>query len=357
MHEAMQVFRATDSYVKIIGRTYDYNEAVWLALSGSGIAFAFYGKKAEITIKGDDMASSLSHQARIGIYINGERVVDDQVTRLLKTYTVFQSDTNEHVTVKIVKLSEAAMSTVGVQHIAVDAVKGIKPIPAQARKIEFIGDSITCGYGVDDENEQHHFSTATEDVTQAYAYQTAEALQADYSMVSYSGYGILSGFTENDQKKISSLVPEYYEKVAKSEGKFDQTLEPQAVNWDFKRFVPDLVVINLGTNDESYTKEHADRQEEYAERYFEFLKMVRHNNARATILCTLGIMGDLLYPYIERAVSRYIQETGDRNIAAMKFDNQLASDGYGADWHPSKATHSKAAMKLIAQIKDLMHWK
>lgn len=49
--------------------------------------------------------------------------------------------------------------------------------------MEFIGDSITCGYGVDDPDKEHHFKTATEDVTKAYAYKTALALNADYSMV------------------------------------------------------------------------------------------------------------------------------------------------------------------------------
>ncbi|MNE84550.1 Endoglucanase E precursor [compost metagenome] len=113
----------------------------------------------------------------------------------------------------------------------------------------------------------------------------------------------------------------------------------------------------MGTNDDSYTKDDADKQLEYAEQYIEFLKMVRRNNANATILCTLGIMGDRLYPFLEQAVNDYTKETGDANLAAMKFDVQLTADGYGADWHPSVTTHSKAAEKLIPQIKGLMKWE
>ncbi|MNO09421.1 hypothetical protein D3C81_2325880 [compost metagenome] len=52
-----------------------------------------------------------------------------------------------------------------------------------------------------------------------------------------------------------------------------------------------------------------------------------------------------------------MKETGDTNIAAMKFDVQLASDGYAINFHPSKATNIIAAEKLIAQIKDLMKWE
>ena len=55
-------------------------------------------------------------------------------------------------------------------------------LPEKPLKIEVIGDSITCGYGVDDEDENHQFTTATEDVTKAYAYKTAKALDAEYSI-------------------------------------------------------------------------------------------------------------------------------------------------------------------------------
>lgn len=354
--EATQTFKATEKHVKIIGRTYYYNDVLWLALSGGGVEFSFIGKKAEVTIKGDSVALSDNNQARIGIYVNGKRVIDDMVNKILKTYTLFESESEQDVTVRIIKLSEAAMSTIGIHGITVDSKEGIKPTPDNVHKIEFVGDSITCGYGVDDENEQHSFSTSTEDVTKTYAYKTVQELQADYSMVSYSGYGIISGFTHNDQKLTSQLLPDYYEKVGKSDGKFDGVLEPQSVSWDFNKFIPDLIVINLGTNDDSYTKDDADKQAEYAEQYIVFLKMVRRNNAHATILCTLGIMGDRLYPFLEQAVDDYTKETGDTNLATMKFDVQLVADGYGADWHPSVATHSKAAEKLIPQIKGLMKW-
>lgn len=352
-----RTFKATGNHVKRLGRTYDYKDVLWLALSGGGVEFSFYGKKAEVTIKGDNIASGDDNLARIGIYVNGERVVDDMVNQPVKRYSFFESEGDQHVTVRIVKLSEAAMSTVGIQEIAVDAEEGITPTPEKARKIEFIGDSITCGYGMDDEKADSVFSTSTEDATKTYAYLTAQALEADYSMVSYSGYGIISGFTDNDQKLLTHLLPDYYELVAKSEGRFDGVLDPRSIRWDFNQFVPDLIVINLGTNDDSYAKDDADRQAEYARQYVEFLKQVRSHNANATILCTLGIMGDRLYPLVEQAVREYTKQTGDSNISAMKFDVQSAEDGYTVNFHPSHATHIKAAKKLTTYIRGLMNWE
>lgn len=353
----LQTFKATGEHVKKLGRTYDYNDALWLALSGGGVEFAFYGKQGEVTIMGDNIALTEDNFARIAIYVNGQRVVDDMVNQPVKKHVFFESDTERHVTVRIVKLSEAAMSTAGIQEITVDAQEGITPTPEKARKIEFIGDSITCGYGMDDEKVDSVFSTSTEDASKTYAYLAAQALEADYSMVSYSGYGIISGFTDNGQKTLTHLLPDYYESVAKSEGRFGGVLDPRSIRWDFSRFVPDLIVINLGTNDDTYAKDDPEKQAEYARQYAEFLKQVRANNADATILCTLGIMGDRLYPLVEQAVREYTKQTGDSKVSTMKFDVQSADDGYTVNYHPSHATHIKAAEKLVAHISGLMNWE
>lgn len=68
-------------------------------------------------------------------------------------------------------------------------------------------------------------------------------------------------------------------------------------------------------------------------------------------------MGDELYNCVEAAVAQYTKQTADTNIASMKFDVQLASDGYGIAYLPSEVTHRKAAEKLIVQIQKLMGWQ
>ena len=67
-------------------------------------------------------------------------------------------------------------------------------------------------------------------------------------------------------------------------------------------------------------------------------------------------MGDELYPTVEAVVEEYKADTKDENIAAFHFKPQSADDGYGADWHPSAATHEKAAAELAEFIKDSMGW-
>ena len=113
----------------------------------------------------------------------------------------------------------------------------------------------------------------------------------------------------------------------------------------------------LVTNDDSYTLTYEERQEEYKEQYIAFLKVIRKNNPEAKILCTLGIMGGRLLPYMEQAVKEYSEQTGDTNVATMRFTVQNSvTDGLAADWHPTEKTHTKAANKLTAKIRELMGW-
>lgn len=349
-------YTASRENVKLLGRTYFDGNILYCALSGTGAEFRFTGTQCSLTLKGDSNSSNAQakdNHARIGIYLDGERVIDDMIDESEKSYEVFKAEEPREVTVSVVKLSESPMSTVGIKEIRCVG-SAIKPTKNKDMLIEFIGDSITCGYGIDDPDKDHHFVTATEDVTKAYAYLTAKTLDADYSMLSFSGYGIISGYTDNDNKVSAQTVPQFYTKLGYSWGK-NGDFSPQETEWDFSGRQPDLVVVNLGTNDDSYTQNDMERQSEYSEKYTEFLKLIREKNPDARILCVLGVMGDRLYPFVEKAVEDFAQQTGDNKVSSFRLTPQSARDGYSADWHPSVKTHEKTAENVAEEIKRLMN--
>lgn len=346
-------YKATSENVKLLGRKYFDTDKLYCALSGTGVEFTFTGTKCSITVAGDSNSANAGmadNHARVGVYVNGERVIDDMVDNKEEVYEVFKSDTPQEVTVSLVKLSESPMSTIAITDIKVTGTQ-IKPAENKEKLIEFIGDSITCGYGIDDPDKAHHFSTKTEDATKAFAYKTAQALGADYSLVSFSGYGIISGCSNGEDKVSEQALPQYYTKLGYSWAA-NGSFKPSDVEWDFSR-QPDVVVINLGTNDDSYTKNIEERQNEFRDAYTEFLKTVRSKNPNAKIVCAFGIMGDRLFDKIQEAVNNYTTETGDSNVSTLRFDVQQASDGYSADWHPSVTTHDKASQKLAEYVKTL----
>lgn len=343
---------------KQLGRTYYNNGKIYCALSGSGAEFSFTGTEVSVTIEGDTNsanAASADNHARVAVYVNGERRADEMINEKTKTISIKISDSDQLNNVKIVKLSESPMSTYAISDITING-KDEKPAENKPHLIEFIGDSITCGYGVDDEDANHHFATGTEDCTKAYAYKTAEKLGADYSLVSFSGHGIISGYSGDGKKVLSQLVPPYYTHLGYTWSR-NEEFNPLSLDWDFTKREPDVIVINLGTNDDSYCKNQAEKCEDFREHYVEFVKKVRANNPNAKIIGTLGIMGQNLYPYVEQALKDYSAETGDTNVDWLMFDQQnQAADGIAADWHPSEKTHEKASDVLAAKIKEVMGW-
>ncbi len=339
--------------VKLIGRTCYDGEILKFALSGTGFECSFKGKKLDIEIVGDDMVTSEKDRTRVAVYVNGERKVDRMVDENELTITAVDCEEETTATVRLIKLSECAMSWIGVKSLITDGT--IVPTPEAKHKIEIIGDSITCGYGVDDEVPEHHFVTATEDFTRAYAYKTATALGADYSAFSISGYGIISGYTEGETPITEQTIPQYYESLGFSYGTLCGE-KPQNIKWDFSSFTPDLIIINLGTNDASYCKNIEERNSAYSDGYVEFLKKVRKNNPNPEILCILGIMDERLCETLEKTVSRYTEETGDSNISTLMFKAHDGTLGYAADWHPTEKTHDAAAERLIERVKSILSY-
>ncbi len=350
----------TKDNVKRIGRNLLVGDVLWTALSASGAAFEFNGKKLEVTILGSNnalMPDNHINYARVAVFVNGERVVNDCIDCDKKAYKIFDGDCVQCANIQIMKVSESPMSAVGIAPLVCDEEAVIAPIPAKARTMEFIGDSITCGYGTDDPDLSHTFTTRTEDVTKAYAYKTAKLLDADYSLFSASGYGIISGYTPDPNVRTANeLIPPYYESQCFSRDPFGEAGYPAEIPWDFSQYQPDVIVINLGTNDDSFCQDTVEKQEEYVEQYIAFLKTVRKNNPGAEIFCVLGLMGDRLYPRVCEAAEKYTAETGDTHVNTVHIPEQDGSVGYVVDYHPLPQFHTMAAEVVATAIKEKMNW-
>ncbi len=342
--------------VKLLGRTMLVGENLWMAWSATGVEFEFEGKQLSVSILGGKAATDFSVDncfAKIGIYVNDVRVTTDLVRQPRKTYEILNSEEECKVKVRIIKLSEAPMSTIGIEPIITEGT--ISPVAKAAHCIEFIGDSITCGYGVDDLDLRNTFSTATEDVTKGYAYLTAKELGMDAHFISCSGYGVLSGYTGDPQvQNTTELLPPYYEKMGFSRDVFEGELSPQDVRWDFGKYQPELIVLNLGTNDNSFCQEIPERWDSFKERYAAFLQMIRRNNPEAMILCVYGVMEDRIAPMVEKAVEAYKEQSGDTRIEYLYITPDDGSRGYAVDFHPAPATHALAAEIVVEKIKKLI---
>lgn len=340
---ATQTIAVTDSTCKHIGRTLASGDTTWLVQSGSAIECTVTGTEAVVTIAGDGCVhSDAKYRPRYAVYVDDALVADVVMGEPEQTIELFSGTTNRTAKVKIIHLSEANNGAVGVKSFTVTSAQSdpIKPTPKKELQIEFVGDSITCAYGVEADSQYVSFETATENFTKSYAYLTAELLDADYSAVSYSGHGVVSGYSNDGAINTDSLVPPYYTQV----GSFTE----YAADWDFTENPNDVVVVNLGTNDHTYVSKDFDtRGPEFVDAYVDFLTLIREKNPDAVIICTVGTMGcEDIYPYIEEAVA----EMGDEKITSFLSATQNMDNGLGADWHPSAYTHELCAYVMADKI-------
>ncbi len=346
---------ADEKHVNVIGRTLLYEGIRYLNYSCAAVEFTFTGTKAEAVLWTDSPSHVPENRAWVAVFINDEEepLKRFPLEKEEDTYLLYEGREEKKVTIRLVKYSEVAFGRVGIKEIITDGDETIKPTDKKERKLEFIGDSITCGYGNEGVLYRDDFTTAQENPWEAYAATTARTLNADYHLISWSGIGIISNYTEEEVPNDSWLMPPMYPYTDKATDLALGNKEPKL--WNNKNYLPDCIIINLGTNDASYTKGINERVETFGKEYYNFVKSVRELNPNSKILCTLGIMSQDLCPEIERQVN-LLKEEGMDEIDYMAFDLQDDDDGLGTWWHPSKITHKKAAKKLENKIREIMAW-
>lgn len=322
--------------VKFIGRFYIKDDIIWLVLSGSAIEFYLTGKSAQLNLAGDGNSIYMAEdqRPRYAVYIDDEKIIDKTMGDLEKTIELFKSEEEKEIKVRIILLSEGARGAIGVKSININSCseKIIRPSEYKDLRIEYIGDSITCAWGIESASEAEPFLTTTQNFELTYAFLSAKELNADYSGVCYSGSGVAGG---------GNQMPKVYTQTNAFTSYFEE--------WDFTKFPNDVVVINLGTNDMAYSAE--SKHDEYIQEYTNFLGLIRQKNPDAYIVCTLGMMGcEQLFPLIEKAISLF----GDPKVYGFLLPNQKVEDGIGSQYHPNYVTHAKAGKIVYEKIKEIL---
>jgi len=368
--DELNSFEPNKDNVKILGRGIYQNGYLWFSLTDTGVEYTFTGKTTVISVTADTKAYSGENPAYVAIYADGKVYQKSLITKKDNDFTVNFDKKVKH-TVTFIKLSESLHGSLRINEIKADSNK-IKPTGEKKKKIEFIGDSITCAYGVDG-TEEDHYSTTTQDGTKSYAYMTAKQFDVDYSIVAYSGYAILSAVSFDGERTPDTALPDFYDKLGIVAGdamftlgtnEFDDgTYELQSTQWDSSEFVPDLIVLNLGTNDSFYfytidPSKVAAETEVFVQKYEEFLAQLRSIYPNTEILCTYGTMGQYIVADVERAINNYINNTGDTKVHTYWFNVQDSDkNGMGADTHPNAKSQLDSAHELINEIERLYGWR
>lgn len=214
------------------------------------------------------------------------------------------------------------------------------------RHIEFIGNSLTCGYGTEGLSKDEPFKPQTENCNKAYACIIARYFGADYTLIAHSGRGAARNYGDKNATSQNTMA----DRVANT---FDEAAEPA---WDFAAspYRPDLVVINLGSNDFS-TLPHPSR-DEFAAAYTRILQTLRGAYGdEMPILCVAPRVSEPAFTYIRDLCQSGVVP----NLHFAAILPGYCNDGseLGSSAHPNYAGHRKMAMLLIPYVSTLTGWE
>lgn len=162
--------------------------------------------------------------------------------------------------------------------------------------------------------------------------------------MAHSGRGAVRNY--GDTVRVSAVTMR--EKMLQT---FDEGSKEQ---WDFKAYTPDLVVINLGTND--FSVEPKPFKSEFVASYTKILKQLRQHYGDVPILCIYCCtIPAPVYDYYETA----LVEMNDKNIHLLQMKKDLFNTeaDYGAVWHPNYNGQRKMAMEIIPMVSTITGWE
>lgn len=188
--------------------------------------------------------------------------------------------------------------------------------------IEFIGDSITCGY------------TDPQSDVSDYAWICAEKLNCEHTQIAYPGITLLNGYGVNSVK--IGMDVQYF--------KAQSLANPNSPSWNFTNYTPNYVVINLGQNDGGAGEPDGAFQNDYTN----FLAAIRNEFPNAKIFAMRPFSG-LEATAVQAAVaSRNL--AGDPLVYYIDTTGWLSSSDFNDGVHPSVNGQIKAANYLKAAL-------
>ncbi len=307
------------------------------------VVFGYSGARVRMAFEGDSIGmhmDGLHKNNWVNIYIDGERtnklLIDGE-----GGYYELANDLGKGLhTVEVVKATEGNIGNVSFKNFVLpDDGKSLPWPKPESRRIEFVGDSITCGYGIEADGPKGKFVPETENFSDTYAAHAIKALGADYLIVARSGIGMLRNY-DGPATGSTDNMPAIY----------DQTLLRGATSkWDFARFTPDVVCINLGTND--FSGDGPDRAM-FESNYLGFVQRIQKQYTNARIVLLLGPM--TTKPEIRALLDRVAENSGDK-VSVFQMSAQ-GPNGFGTHYHPSKKQGEINGAELTDYLSQLMAW-
>jgi lysophospholipase L1-like esterase len=299
--------------------------------AGSGFETILDGSKLEAII--DDSGENF-----LSIEVDGEPYVLDLDPGRF-TYTLFHGQPGRH-TIRVTRRTSPIAAPTRISLIKSDG-KLTAPAAPQ-RRILVIGDSISAGFGVEGEGPNCEFSYQTQNQGRSYAGLTAKDLGADIQNLSVDGRGLVRNWADAPVPTLQEL--------------YKRRLPSAPAEWPAQAYVPDAVVIHVGTNDFAGNRPG----ETFATAYGKLLGDLRTTYPNVYIYALMGpaLSGEEQAASID-AVRNAVatqQATGDARVRFMRFEPAGTTRMWGCQWHPGIESHAAMSTKLEQAIRADLKW-
>lgn len=226
-----------------------------------------------------------------------------------------------------------------------DGTSLLTPPALPKHRIEFIGNSLTCGYGSEAKNQWVHYSYDNSNHYYTYAAILARELDAQEMCVARSGIGAYRNYGGHQP---GQTMPRWYDYTCI----YDSTQL-----WDFSQFRPEVICVNLGTNDLS-TKGYDILLYRMAYKGFIMHLAQVQPDAKIVILSSQMLTKDTKKLQVKTLKEIYSElKAAGLKVYFLELDEQDPSLGYGADWHPSKLQHQQTAKQMKPFLEALLNGK
>lgn len=356
--------------IHICGRTTITNGAVNLFWGGSGLDFCFSGSEIALCYEADfDI-----FEPWISVLVDGAWILRMPTEKGIHTVTLLRGmDPGTVHRIQVLK-DDQAMSGDRKHRLSIMSLiynGKIEAPPAFDMRIEIIGDSITSGEGVVGAKMERDWITALFSLVPSYGRLIASALNADYRIISQSGCGIASSWDNNPVGTLASC----YEYICNITDNITSTGSELHAHdrYDFTEWPADVVLVNLGTNDEGAFHNPAFVDSETGivyqnkmlsdgnydpqsihkviEGQKNFIKTIRKNNPNAMIIWCYGMCGKQLSAFLEDGVMEYCRENQDENVFYLELP-EMTEETIGSREHPGPECHIQASKVLSTFIYE-----
>ena len=329
---------ASDSGISYTGRT---------LAEGEGVSFDWVGTYLQTDFTGGSIAVDISDTGNnyFNIFIDEKLTRKIQVNSPTATRIILaQGLSSGFHRLKLQRCTEGSQGRTTIHGIYLTKNGRLAPVAPRKRLIEFIGDSYTCGYGTE-AGSNERFKPETENCNQAYACMVARYFNADYVLIAHSGRGMSRNYGDSLMISPNNMVERYLRL-------FDEAPAPA---YSFKVYRPDLVTINLGTND--YSTGKGPKPETFAAQYLKMIEQVRSHYGEVPILCIIAHSAGKPLKTSMAEVSRRVSDMKNVYVATEMPGIVSHATDMGADWHPNYQGQRKIAMTLIPRISQIMGWQ